>query len=47
MSLTAVQVAALNPGQVVPIHTEAPERFAELFPRVAMKRDGQWWRVGL
>lgn len=38
-------VSALNPGRVVPIHTEAPERFAELFPRAVCQLDGAWWEV--
>lgn len=38
-------VDALNPGRVVPIHTQAPEKFAALFPRVDAQRDGAWWEV--
>jgi ribonuclease J len=36
-------VTALSPTQVVPIHTEAPQRFAELFDRVTPHADGTWW----
>ena len=32
-------------GRVVPIHTNAPERFADLFARVERRRDGEWWNV--
>jgi ribonuclease J len=35
----------LNPRRVVPMHTEAPERFAELFDRVEIHRDGELWEV--
>jgi ribonuclease J len=38
-------VAAVAPGRVVPIHTAAPERFAELFPRVELHDDGELWEV--
>ena len=38
-------VAALNPGRVVPIHTEAPARYATLFPNVIQRSDGEWWQV--
>jgi ribonuclease J len=36
---------ALKPGRVVPIHTEAPERFVEHFTNVAMLDDGVRWAV--
>lgn len=36
-------VSALEPRRVVPIHTEAAERFSELFPRVEHQQDGVWW----
>lgn len=38
-------VAAVQPERVVPIHTEAPQRFAALFPGVEQHADGQWWTV--
>ncbi len=38
-------VAAVAPERVVPIHTEAPERFRELFERVELRADGEWWTV--
>jgi ribonuclease J len=38
-------VAALDPKRVVPIHSEAGDRFAELFPRVEAHSDGVWWEV--
>ncbi len=38
-------VAAINPGRVVPIHTDAPHAFAALFPRASQVADGDWWNV--
>lgn len=38
-------VDGLNPRRIVPMHTEAPERFAELFDRVEIHQDGEWWEV--
>lgn len=38
-------VAAMNPDALVPVHTFQPERYAELFPRVEMHGDGEWWEV--
>jgi ribonuclease J len=38
-------VAALDPKRVVPIHSEAADRFSELFPRVDCHDDGTWWEV--
>jgi ribonuclease J len=37
--------AALRPGKVVPIHTEAGDRFDEYFADVEMRPDGEWWEV--
>jgi ribonuclease J len=37
--------AALRPGRVVPIHTEAGDRFDEYFADVEVHRDGEWWKV--
>lgn len=31
--------------KVVPIHTDAPERFAGLFDNVTLHSDGEWWAV--
>lgn len=36
---------ALNPGQVVPIHTYAPQLFESLFARVECQANGEWWQV--
>ena len=36
---------AIAPTSIVPIHTEAPERFKELFPRVEQQADGEWWEA--
>ena len=36
---------AFVPGRVVPIHTSAPERYAELFAAVEQHPDGEWWNV--
>jgi ribonuclease J len=38
-------VRALAPDRVVPIHSFAGDRFAEFFPRVERRRDGEWWDV--
>jgi ribonuclease J len=37
--------AAFAPARVVPIHSSAPERFAELFDNVDQHDDGEWWAV--
>jgi ribonuclease J len=37
--------AALRPGRVVPMHTEAGDRFDEYFADVEVHRDGEWWEV--
>jgi ribonuclease J len=39
-------VDALAPTKVVPIHSEAGDRFADLFPSVERQADGDWWEVG-
>lgn len=36
-------VKAMKPNRVVPIHSEATDRFAELFPDAECHPDGQWW----
>jgi ribonuclease J len=38
-------VAAMAPARVVPIHSDAGDRFAEFFPRVDRQLDGTWWEV--
>jgi len=38
-------VDALVPGRVVPIHTQAPEKFATLFAHVDPQQNGAWWEV--
>lgn len=38
-------VAAVKPGSIVPIHTEGADRFADLFPAVQVRGDGEWWSV--
>jgi ribonuclease J len=30
---------------VVPIHTDRPERFGEVFGNVRQRADGEWWEV--
>lgn len=36
---------ALAPAFVVPIHSDAPERYAGLYPNVVRHNDGEWWNV--
>jgi ribonuclease J len=38
-------VDAINPRRVVPIHSEAGDRFAEFFPRVELRADAEWWVI--
>ena len=38
-------VGALRPERLIPIHTQEPGRYAALFPRVEVRRDGEWWEV--
>lgn len=38
-------VEAVDPGRVVPIHTDAPDAFAGLFARATPVADGDWWDV--
>lgn len=38
-------VAAFDPARVVPIHSEATDRFGDHFPRVEPHADGTWWEV--
>ena len=36
---------ALDPRVLVPIHSFHPGRYLELFPRVELHGDGEWWEV--
>jgi ribonuclease J len=47
-SITDLQrlVAALDPGTVVPMHTEGADRYEEFFEHVVPQADGTWWSVG-
>jgi ribonuclease J len=38
-------VTSLAPKILVPIHTDAPERYCELYPHVALRPDGEFWEV--
>ncbi len=38
-------VSAINPRNVVPIHSFFPEKYPELFPHVEAHNDGEWWEV--
>ena len=38
-------VCALNPKKLVPIHSEAPERYRELYPDVSAHHNGEWWKI--
>ncbi len=38
-------VDAFSPARVVPIHSEATERFSDHFPRVERHDDLEWWEV--
>ena len=38
-------VSAINPRNVVPIHSFFPDRYPELFPNVQTHNDGEWWEV--
>lgn len=40
-------VDAVSPSCVVPIHSEATGRFADVFPGVVQRLDGEWWKVGM
>jgi ribonuclease J len=37
--------AAIKPSMIVPVHTLAPGRFADLFANVTSVSDGEWWEV--
>lgn len=36
---------AVDPERVVPIHTDAPQRYPKLFERVSIRPNGEWWDV--
>ena len=36
---------AIDAEKVVPIHTDAPERYPPLFGKVERHPDGEWWEV--
>jgi len=36
---------ALQPTRIVPIHTEAADRYGEFFSDVELHNDGEWWTV--
>jgi ribonuclease J len=38
-------VSAINPRNVVPIHSFYPDKYPELFPNVETHNDGEWWEV--
>lgn len=38
-------VDALQPASITPIHSEHPERYAELFKGVSSHPDGEWWAM--
>jgi ribonuclease J len=38
-------VAALAPRALVPIHSEVPERFLDLFRSAVLRGDGEWWAM--
>ena len=38
-------VTALNPKMLVPIHSDAPERYSELYPYVTAHTDSEWWEI--
>ena len=37
--------SALAPKAVIPIHSFAPEKYAQLFENVVYRDDGEWWEV--
>jgi hypothetical protein len=41
----ARMVEAFTTARVVPIHSEATDRFADQFPRVEAHADHEWWEV--
>jgi ribonuclease J len=37
--------ASVAPRRLVPVHSEAGDRFPELFADVDRQQDGVWWQV--
>jgi len=37
--------AAINADRVIPIHTNAPALYDDLFATVEQRKDGEWWNV--
>ena len=37
--------AAIDADSVVPIHTDAPQRYPNLFDRVTLHSNGEWWEI--
>lgn len=43
---TLIQMAqSMSPRHIIPIHTEAPDRYRELFANVTVLNDGQWFNA--
>ena len=38
-------VKAFNPKKIIPIHTDFPEKYCELFPNTQLLNDGEWWKI--
>ena len=38
-------VDSIAPDRIVPIHTDAPESFADAFGHAELHPDGEWWEV--
>lgn len=36
---------AVAPDRVVPIHTSAPERYGQLYDKIEVHANGEWWEV--
>ena len=36
---------AIDAERVIPIHTDAPQRYPKLFDRVSIRSNGEWWDV--
>jgi ribonuclease J len=36
---------AIAPDRVVPIHTERPDRYEDVFAAIERHADGEWWEV--
>lgn len=35
----------LSPRTIVPVHSQVPERYPELYENVTLRADGEWWAV--